>query len=178
MSLQPAGGLIAEFDRPEALVAAALNARRAGYTRLEAYSPFPLLDLKDILGYRTRILPYIPLAAAFIGGVVQYYAQYWMNAVDYPINVGGRPLNSWPAFIPSTIIVAILWAGIATFIAILVGTRLPQPHHPVFDVPGFEFASHDRFFLWIMADDPLFRPEESSRFLMTLEPRAIREVPG
>jgi Protein of unknown function (DUF3341) len=171
-------GLMAEFDRPEALVAAARAARQAGYTQLDAFSPFPLSDLNEALGCKVSALPYIAFAAAVIGGAIQYYAQYWMNVVDYPINVGGRPLHSWPAFIPGPLVVSILWAGVATFIAMLWAMRLPQPYHPVFGVPGFERASQDRFFLWIMADDPRFDGEETRRFLTAFGPSAIREVPG
>ena len=171
-------GLVAEFDRPEALVAAARAARQAGYTRLDAFSPFPLRELNEALGCKASALPYIAFAAAVIGGAVQYFAQYWMNVVDYPLNVGGRPLNSWPAFIPGPLIVSILWAGVATFVAMLWAMRLPQPYHPIFEVAGFDRASQDRFFLWIMADDPRFAPDETGRFLTAFAPRAIREVPG
>jgi Protein of unknown function (DUF3341) len=178
MSEASAKGLIAEFDRPEALVEAARAARQAGYTRLDAFSPFPLRELAEALGCRASALPYIAFAAAVIGGGVQYYAQYGMNVVDYPLNVGGRPLHSWPAFIPGPLIVSILWAGIATFIAMLWAMRLPQPYHPVFGVEGFERASQDRFFLWIMAADPHFDRDETGRFLAAFGPIAIREVPG
>ena len=171
-------GLMAEFDRPEALVRAAAAARQAGYTRLDAFSPFPLRDLNEALGCKALALPYIAFAAAVIGGAVQYYAQYWMNVVDYPISVGGRPLHSWPAFIPGPLIVSILWAGIATFVAMLWAMRLPQPYHPVFGAQGFERASQDRFFLWIMAEDPRFDADETRRFLTTFDPSAIREVRG
>jgi Protein of unknown function (DUF3341) len=170
------GGLIAEFDRPEALVTAARSARRHGYTRLDAFSPFPIRELSEVLNHRASALPYIALAAALVGGAVQYIAQYWMNVIDYPLNVGGRPLHSWPAFIPGTLIVSILWAGIAVFLAMLLALRLPQPHHPIFAAPGFERASQDRFFLWIMADDPRFDAAETERFLATLDPLSIREV--
>ncbi len=107
---------------------------------------------------------------------MQYGSQYWMNAVDYPLNVGGRPLHSWPAFIPATIIVAILWAGAATILALLFSLRLPRLHHPVFAVPGFERASEDRFFLLIACEDPLFEPGRASAFLGGLAPLAVREV--
>jgi hypothetical protein len=174
----PCQGLIAEFDRPEALVEAAQSARREGYARLDAFSPFPLPEVREALGHRASALPYIALAAALIGGAVQYWAQYWMNVIDYPLNIGGRPLHSWPAFIPGPLIVSMLWAGVATFLAMLVSMRLPQPHHPVFAAPGFERASQDRFFLWILEDDPRFDRAETERFLATLAPLSIREVPG
>lgn len=170
--------LIAEFDTPEALLAAARAARSAGYSRLEAYSPYPVREVADALGYRLSILPYVPLAAAIVGGAIQYYAQYWMNVVDYPIDVGGRPLHSWPAFIPSTLIVAILWSGVASFLVMLFALRLPRLHHPIFDAPNFERASQDRFFLAVEGDDPLFDREATGRLLEVLAPGAVREVPG
>ncbi len=169
-------GIIAEFKTPEALKTAVVEAKRAGFTRLDAYSPFPLSEVADELGVRTTAIPWIALAAALIGGCVQYGAQYWMNAVDYPLNVGGRPLHSWPAFIPSALIVAILWAGAATLISLLLILRLPRLHHPVFEVHGFNRASEDRFFLCIMSDDPRF--ESAQDFLRTCSPLAVREVPA
>jgi hypothetical protein len=178
VSEPPSTGLIAEFDKPESLIRAARAARQAGYTHLDAFTPFPLRDLNEALGYRASALPYIALIAAAIGGAVQYLAQYWMNVVDYPLNIGGRPLHSWPAFIPGPVIVGILWAAIATFIAMLWATRLPQPYHPVFGAPNFERASQDRFFLWVMAEDPCFDREETGRFLAAFGPNAIQEISG
>ncbi|WP_230533088.1 DUF3341 domain-containing protein [Microvirga roseola] len=171
-------GIIAEFDRPEALIEAAQRVQEAGYTKVDAFSPFPLTKVNEILGYKPSWFPYVPLAAAIVGGAVQYFAQYWMNVIDYPINVGGRPLHSWPPFLPSMIIVAILWAGVTTFLILLFAARLPRLNHPVFAVPDFERASQDRFFIWIRADDPLFDLEETSRLLTALNPQALREVPG
>jgi hypothetical protein len=101
-----------------------------------------------------------------------------MNAVDYPLNVGGRPLHSWPAFIPATIIVAILWAGLATLLGLLLILRLPRLHHPLFEVPGFERVSENRFFLCILSEDPLFEREAARNFLEGLSPCAVREVPA
>jgi hypothetical protein len=169
-------GLIAEFDRAEALTDAVQAAKREGYAQLDAFSPFPLREIEAELGLKAALLPWIALAAAIIGGGLQYYAQYWMNAVDYPLNIGGRPLHSWPMFIPTTIIVSFLWAGVATFVYTAVTTGLPRPHHPVFDVPGFDRASSDRFFLLIERDDPRFDEEKTRRFLEALAPRAVHEV--
>jgi len=171
-------GLMAEFGTPEALTEAVRAAKRAGFTRLDAFSPFPLADVAKELGVRTTVIPWIALLAALVGAGLQYGSQYWMNAVDYPLNVGGRPLNSWPAFIPSTLIVAILWAGAATLLGLLLILRLPRLHHPVFEVPGFERASEDRFFLCILSDDPRFDPDAAKSFLETLSPQAVREVPA
>ena len=175
---QPLHGIMAEFGTPEALVDAVKAAKRAGFTRLDAYSPFPLSDLAEELGIRTTIVPWIAFVAALIGSGIQYGTQYWMNAVDYPLNVGGRPLDSWPAFIPSTLIVAILWAGAATLIGLLLVLRLPRLHHPVFAVHGFERASQDRFFFCILSDDPLFESEATRSFLEALSPQIVREVPA
>ena len=171
-------GLIAEFRTPEAIAQAVEAACRAGYTRLDAYSPFPLRDVAHRLGARTTAIPWIAFIAGVTGAVVQYGSQYWMNAVDYPLNVGGRPLHSWPAFIPASLIVAILWAGLATLLGLLLILRLPRLHHPVFAVPGFERASEDRFFLLIASEDPCFEAEGAHRFLEGLGARAVREVPA
>jgi hypothetical protein len=133
-------------------------------------------EVATAIGARPSAVPWIAAIAGFAGAVIQYGSQYWMNAVDYPLNVGGRPLHSWPAFLPATIIVAILWAGAATLLALLVLIGLPRLHHPVFAVPGFERASEDRFFLLISGHDPLFEPRRAEAFLKTLAPLAVREV--
>ena len=172
----PLHGLIAEFTDHEDLTRAVEATRKAGYARLDVYAPFPMRDLARSLGYHPRILPWIAVLAGAFGAALQYFLQYWMNAVDYPLNVGGRPLHAWPAFIPATIIVAILWAGAATLIGMLVILRLPRLDHPVFAVPGFERASQDRFFLVIRCEDPLFDAAATGRFLAALEPRRVAEV--
>jgi hypothetical protein len=175
---QPLYGIMAEFRSPEALTEAVRVAKRAGFTKLDAFSPFPLSDLAEEMGVRTSVIPWIAFAAALIGAGLQYGSQYWMNAVDYPLNVGGRPLDSWPTFIPSTLIVAILWAGAATLIGLLMILRLPRLHHPVFGVHGFDRVSDDRFFLCILSDDPLFESSATRSFLETLSPQIVREVPA
>ncbi|MBJ6125708.1 DUF3341 domain-containing protein [Microvirga splendida] len=171
-------GIMAEFKTPEALMEAVRAAKRAGYTRLDAFSPFPLSDLAKELGVRTSVIPWIALVAGLTGGVIQYASQYWMNAIDYPLNVGGRPLHSWPAFIPASLIVAILWAGAATLIGLLLILRLPRLHHPVFATPGFARASEDRFFLCILQDDPLYDDAAVHAFFGALSPLAVQEVPA
>jgi hypothetical protein len=176
MSATDLYGLVAEFTAPEALTEAVKAARRAGYTRLDAFSPYPLREVARCLGVRTTAIPWIATVAGLSGAIIQYASQYWMNAVDYPLNVGGRPLHSWPAYIPSPLIVAILWAGVATLVGLLLILRLPRLHHPVFDVPNFERASEDRFFLCILSSDPLFDATAARDFLTTLAPEAVREV--
>ena len=178
MKGEAARGLVAEFRKPEDLARALESAQREGYAKIEAFAPFPMRDAAQRLGYRTWVIPALATAAALVGGAIQYYAQYWMNAVDYPINVGGRPLHSWPAFIPSTIIVAIMWAGAMALIGMLLILRLPRLHHPMFGVPGFERASQDSFFLCIDGSDPLFDAKETRRFLAGLEPHALTELPA
>ncbi|PVE21718.1 DUF3341 domain-containing protein [Microvirga sp. KLBC 81] len=171
-------GIMAEFTTPEALMDAVKAAKRAGFKELDAFSPFPLAELAKELRVRTTAIPWIALVAALLGAGLQYGSQYWMNVVDYPLNVGGRPLYSWPTFIPSTLIVAILWAGAATLIGLLLILRLPRLHHPVFTVPGFERASEDRFYLCILSDDPLFEAAAARSFLETLSPQTVQEVPA
>jgi hypothetical protein len=171
-------GIMAEFKTPEALMEAVSAAKRSGFTKFDAFSPFPLADLAKELGVRTTVIPWIALVAALTGAGLQYGSQYWMNVVDYPLNVGGRPLHPWPAFIPSTLIVAILWAGAATLLGLLLILRLPRLHHPVFAVPGFERASEDRFYLCILSIDPLFENAAAWSFLETLSPLAVQEVPA
>lgn len=171
-------GIMAEFSRPEALANALRAARAAGYSRLDAFGPFPMPGLARELGYRPGIIAWLATGSGLVGALIQYISQYWMNAVDYPLNVGGRPLHSWPAFIPSTLIVSILWAGAAALLGMLLLLRLPRLHHPVFGVPGFERASEDRFFLCIGSDDPLFDCAKTRKLLETLSPDAVREVPS
>lgn len=168
--------LLAEFDSADAVTAAVRAADAAGYTRLDAFSPFPLRDAAGVLGHRPLIVPLIAVASGLIGAAVQYYSQFWMNAVDYPINVGGRPLHAWPAFLPATIIVGILWAAVASVIGMLVVNRLPRLHHPLFDAPGFERATQDRFFLCISGDDPKFDRVATARFLERLDPSSVTET--
>jgi Protein of unknown function (DUF3341) len=169
-------GLMAEFASPEELVEAARAAKKAGYVRVDAFSPFPLPDVADVLGYRRYRIALAALLAALAGGIVQYGAQYWMNVVDYPINVGGRPLHSWPAFIPPALTVSILWAAVAIFAAFLFLTRLPRLHHPIFEDREFERVTDDGFFLGIRRDDPLFDREATCRFLEVLGASAVREI--
>jgi hypothetical protein len=169
-------GVVAEFRSADELSRAIEAARRDGYTAIEAFAPFPMQDEERALGYRTWVIPVMATVAACIGAAIQYYSQYWMNAVDYPLNVGGRPLHSWPAFIPSTIIVAIMWAGATALLGMLLILRLPRLHHPVFAVRGFRRASEDRFFLLIESRDPLFEADEAKRFLAGLGPHAVEEM--
>ncbi len=170
-------GVLAEFETAEQLVEALRRAQRAGYRQLDAYSPFPVEGLPHLLGHRAALLPLLALAAGLVGAGIMYATQYWMNAVDYPLNVGGRPLHSWPTWIPVTVIVGILWAAVAMVLGMLAFNRLPELHHPVFNAAGFERARQDRFFLCIRADDPAFVEERAIGLLRSFRAREIVVVP-
>jgi hypothetical protein len=169
-------GLIAEFDSPSQLVAAAEKTYERGYRRIDAYSPFPIEELFEAIGDRRTLMPLIVLIGGIIGCISGYFMQYYIHVIDYPLNVGGRPLHSWPAFIPVTFEMTILCAALAGVFGMLALNGLPQPFHPVFNVPRFELASRDRFFLLIEARDPKFDLEETRRFLESLEPREVSDV--
>jgi hypothetical protein len=171
-------GLLAEFETPEAIERAVRRARAAGYTEIRTYSPFPLHETHEVLGRGGLPVAVIALVAGLFGACLQYFAQYWMNAIDWPLNIGGRPLHSWPAFIPPTLIVGMLWAAAATLIGMLALCRLPRLHHPLFAVPGFERASADRFFMCVLADDPRFDEAATRGFLRELEPETVQDVPA
>jgi hypothetical protein len=169
-------GLMAEFDDPEALLAAARRAYEEGYRKMDAYTPFPVHGLADAIGHRGRRLPFIALIGGIVGAVGGYVLQVYTMAIDYPLNVGGRPLNSWPAFIPVTFELTVLIAAFSTVLGMLALNGLPEPYHPVFNVPSFELASRNRFFLCIQASDPCFDRDETRRFLASLQPHEVVEV--
>jgi hypothetical protein len=169
-------GVMAEFDSPSSLVGAARAAREKGYRKLDAYSPFPIEELSDALHLHRNKLPLIVLIGGIVGGLLGYLMQYGIAVLYYPINVGGRPLHSWPAFIIITFETAILCAALAAVLGLLGLCGLPMPYHPVFNVPRFAFASRNRFFLCIEATDPLFDAAKTVEFLESLEPREVSEV--
>jgi hypothetical protein len=169
-------GLMAEFDGPDDLLEAARRAYEEGYRRLDAYSPFPVPGLAEAIGFRRTRLPLIVLFGGLVGGLGGYYLQYWISAIDYPLNVGGRPLHSWPAFIPVTFELTVLVAALAAVLGMLALNGLPMPHHPVFNVPAFELATRNRFFLCIEATDPQFDAVGTKSFLETLKPGGVFEV--
>ena len=169
-------GMMAEFDEPTALVAAAHRAHAAGYRRMDAYSPFPIEELQDALGMRHTRLPLIVLIGGVVGCLGGYALQYWVSAMAYPINIGGRPFHSWPAFIPVTFECTILVAALSAVLGMLALNGLPMPYHPVFNVPRFALASRNRFFLCIEAKDPKFALDHTRQFLETLGPREVSTV--
>ncbi len=169
-------GLMAEFDTPDQLVEAAERATAGGYRHVNAYTPFPVEGLAEAIGFRRSSVPLLTLIGGLLGGIGGFYMQYWMSAVSYPINIGGRPLNSWPAFIPVTFELTVLGAALFAVLGMLALNKLPMPHHPVFNVPRFALASKDRFFLCIEARDPKFDRVHTAKFLGSLKAREVAEV--
>jgi hypothetical protein len=169
-------GVMAEFDNPDVLCAAAERAHAAGYRRMDAYSPFPIEGLAEVIGFKRTQLPLIVLIGGLLGGIGGFYLQYWISAIDYPMIIGGKPYNSWPAFIPVTFETTILGASLAAVLGMLGLNGLPMPYHPVFNVERFALASRDRFFLCIEASDPKFDVDTTVEFLRSLNPSAIHEV--
>jgi hypothetical protein len=178
MKTTPIYGMMAEFDSATALVAAARKTHEAGYRKIDAYSPFPVEELAEAIGFHTNRVALVTLIGAMIGGLSGYLMQYWMNAVNYPVVVGGKPVHSWPSFIVITFEMTILFGGISAVFGMLALNGLPMPYHPVFNVPRFAMATKDRFFLIVFSTDPKYKPTEVRQFLESLEPRSISEVPS
>ena len=176
MSTAPIYGLLAEFDAPEELVAAAERAYADGYRRLDAYTPFPVHGLAEAIGFRTQPASAPGPDRGHRRGGAGFFSQYYAAVIDYPINVGGRPLNSWPAFIPITFEVTILVAAVTAVLGMLALNGLPQPYHPVFNAPRFALATRDRFFLCIEAADPRFDSEATRKFLEGLGAKEVTDV--
>ena len=169
-------GLLAEFDRPEDLLRAAERARAEGFRKMDAYTPFPIHGLSDAVGFHQTRLPLIVLIGGIIGAVGGFMMQYWTSKYYYPLNVGGRPMNSWPQFIIITFELTILCAGLSAVLGMLALNGLPQPYHPLFNAPNFERASRTHFFLAIEAADPKFDLAQTRAFLQALGGR-VTEVP-
>ena len=169
-------GLMAEFENPTDLVEATRKAREAGFTKLDAYSPYPIEALTEALDIHDRKLPAVVLAGGIIGGLLGYALCYWTSVIDYPLNVGGKPFNSVPAFIVPTFETTILCAAFAAVFGMLALNGLPMPYHPVFNAPNFALASRDRFFLCIESKDPQFDHDETWAFLTRLGPRVVMDV--
>jgi hypothetical protein len=170
-------GLMAEFEQPEQLLEAARRAHESGYRKMGAYTPIPIEGLSAVMGHGRTRLPVLTLLGGVIGGLTGYGMQYYASVMSYPLNVGGRPLHSWPAFIPITFELTVLGAALFTVLAILGLNGLPMPYHPVFNVPEFKLASRNRFFLCVQTRDPKFQPGETRSFLESLQPLGIYEVP-
>jgi hypothetical protein len=169
-------GLLAEFKHPEDLVNCARRARAEGYRLMDGFSPFPVEDLAEELGSHRTGVAAIALAGGLFGGIAGYLMQYLSASSFYPINVGGRPFNSWPSFIVITFEMTILFAGLFTVFGMLALNGLPKPHHPLFGVPEFSIATDDAFFFFIEAIDPHFEPEKTKAFLQDLNPVGVYVV--
>jgi len=169
-------GVLAEFDTPEQLIHAVEKVRGAGYHRMDAYTPFPVEGLAHAMGLKRNHVPLLTLLGGLAGGLGGFGFQYWANISAYPMNIGGRPLNSWPAFIPVTFELTVLGASLCAVFGMLALNRLPQPYHPVFNVHRFVHASSDRFYLCIEARDPKFHLTETARFLHGLHAHHVDEV--
>ncbi|CAB3732435.1 DUF3341 domain-containing protein [Paraburkholderia rhynchosiae] len=170
-------GLLAEFSTSEALLGAAKRAREDGYRNIEAYSPYAVEGIAEAVGFVKSRVPLITLVGGIVGAVGGYFLQWYSAVIDYPINVGGRPLHSWPSFIAPTFELTILGASIAAVVGMLAANGLPRLNHPVFNAPHFEQATRNRFFLCLTAHDPHFDIERSKRFLQELQPMSVVEVP-
>jgi Protein of unknown function (DUF3341) len=169
-------GVMGEFTTPEQILSAAKQAHEAGYKHITAYTPFPVEGLAEAIGFRWTAVPLLTLIGGIGGCLTGFGLQYWVSAIAYPINVGGRPLNSWPAFIPVTFELTVLGASIFAAVGMLALNKLPQPYHPVFNVERFARASTDRFFLCIEARDPKFNLAETARFLESVSAENVTEV--
>jgi len=172
----PIYGLLAEFTTAEELLAAAKKTYDAGYRRLDAYSPYPIEGLSEAIGFHHTRLPMIVLGGGIFGGLVGFGLQYWSSVHYYALNIGGRPLNSWPSFVPITFEMTVLIAALSAVLGMLALNGLPMPYHPVFNVERFAFASRDRFFLAIEATDPRFDRGGTKKFLEGLTRHGVFEI--
>ena len=169
-------GLMAEFEQPDEVLDATRRAYQEGYRNMDAYSPFPVEGLAEALGRKGVVVPLIVLSGGIIGGLGGYFMEWFATVIHYPLDVGGRPFHSWPAYIPITFELTVLTAAIFALVSMMALNRLPQPYHPVFNGPDFDRASQDRFFLCIEADDPKFDAAATKKFLENLHPVKISEV--
>ena len=170
-------GVIAEFSDPQALLDAANKAREKGYTEMDAFSPFPIHGLAEAVGFHKTRLSAVVLVMGLLGGIGGFFMCWYANVISYPLNIGGKPFNSWPAWIPITFECAILLAAFGAVFGMLALNGLPMPYHPVFNVRRFDQASRDKFFLVVQARDPKFNLDEVRDFFDTLQPREIVDVP-
>jgi Protein of unknown function (DUF3341) len=171
-------GLMAEFDNPTDLVVAARKTYEAGYKKIDAYSPFPIEELSEAIGFHHNGVPLVVLVGGILGCLSGFALQWWIATISYPVNIGGRPYLSTPAFIVVTFEMTILFAVLAAVFGMLALNGLPMPYHPVFSVPRFAFATKDRFFLIVFSSDPKYSTTDTRAFLEGFAPRSISEVPS
>jgi hypothetical protein len=172
----PRWALMAEYETAEDLVAAAQAAHDAGYRHAEAYAPYAVEGLAEAVGFRRSRIPALVLIGGLVGGAGGYFLQWYAAVRSYPENIGGRPLHSWPMFIPVTFEMIVLVAALTAFVAVLAGNGLPRLSHPIFDAPDFDLASRNRFFLCLRTDDPAFDEARARELLSTRSPLRIAEV--
>jgi hypothetical protein len=169
-------GYMATFTAPDQLLRAAQMARREGYRRVQAYSPFQIEGLAEAVGFRFNWVPWLTLLGGISGGAAGYYMMWYACTINYLLNIGGRPLNSWPSFVPITFELTVLAASLTAFFSVFLLSGLPRPYHPVFNAPGFRLETRGRFFLCIEARDPKFEPRDTWQFLSRLDPTEVTEV--
>jgi hypothetical protein len=172
-------GVIAEFSDPAALIQATKEVKHAGYSKIDAFTPFPIEEVIEEISHGDTGVPRIVLMLGLIGAASGFILQYVGNFIDYPIVIGGRPndVTGWPAMIPITFELGILFAAFGAVFGMIALNGLPMPYHPVFNTPRFEYASQDAFFLCIESDDPLFDRGQTAQFLRSLGPLQVSEVP-
>ena len=170
-------GLVAEFETPTDLVKACKAAYAEGYREMDAYSPFPIEEASEAIGFHKSAVPLVTLTGGILGGVSGFALQYWINVIAYPLNIGGRPYNSWPAFIVPTFEMTILFAGLVGMFGMFALNGLPRPYHPLFHVEQFSKVTRNRFFLCVEAIDPKFDLAGTQQFMQRLNPLSISEVP-
>ena len=170
-------GILAEFEDADALIEASRRTHEAGFRQFEAYSPLPVDGLAEAVGFHRSRMPLVVLIGGIVGFLSGWGLQYYVSVINYPLNIGGRPLNSWPSFIPVIFEMTVLFAALSAVLGMLAMNGLPRPHHPLFAIPQFDRATQDRFFLCILARDPAFHPHSTRQFLERLGPVEIIDVP-
>jgi hypothetical protein len=176
MKKHPIYGLMAEFETTDGLLHAAERTYAEGYRQIDAFTPFPVEGLAEAIGFHNTRVPLICLIGGLIGCAGGFFLQWWPNVIGYPLDIGGKPFNSWPSFIPITFELTILCAGLATVFGMLALNGLPTPYHPVFNAPRFELATRNKFFLCIKARDAKFDVQKTKEFLQSLNAYGVSEI--